>query len=380
MKRSLYSSLVLGAAVALGWFCGQAFERAFEEVPAHAESGRGQGGGVVVVSGNGDVNGDNGLDLSDAIYLLSHLFQGGDPPEPCPGGGGDCTAVEAALATCQADLLTCQLDLLACTGGVAEICNNNVDDDMDCDIDCADSECDTAENCLCDETGGADFLDCFGMYASQGAADAAWESSSAQIGVDVPRKELVFDLNPSALENQCISYDLQQADALGPGNFASSTAWVLRLSFRYSFLEFNESNQIFFGLSDMDKDTDHSSNQDWVGARIFAKTGGLIRSYDTDDTAPRAGADGQLELELLVDTDYYFELVRVNQQYTMKIFTDPDFTNGNIVDLGGNLGAQANLRYIKFGNLHEPGVAIESGSQAGVIDNVTFWDGIASPP
>ena len=35
------------------------------------------------VSENGDVNGDNGLDLSDAIYLLSFLFQGG-PAEISP--------------------------------------------------------------------------------------------------------------------------------------------------------------------------------------------------------------------------------------------------------------------------------------------------------
>ena len=130
MKRSQCFSLVLGAAVALGWFVGQAFE----EVPAHAAGGPEQGQGSVTVSGNGDVNGDNGLDLSDAIYLLTHLFQGGPAPLPCPGGGGNCTAVEAALATCQADLL-------ACTGGVQEICNNGVDDDVDCDIDCADSDC-----------------------------------------------------------------------------------------------------------------------------------------------------------------------------------------------------------------------------------------------
>jgi hypothetical protein len=186
-----------------------------------------------------------------------------------------------------------EAELLACTGGVPEVCNNNVDDDMDCDTDCADSDCDTAENCLCDETGGADFLDCFGMYASQGAADAAWESpSSAQIGGNLTQEALGFDLNPSALENKSISYDLQQANALGPGNFASSTAWVLRLHFRYSFLEFNESNQIFFDLSDMDKDTHHSSPQDWVGMRLFAKTGGS--SAATTQTTRLPGPKGWL--------------------------------------------------------------------------------------
>jgi len=76
----------LGAAVALVWFFGQAFE----EVPAHADEAgareQGQGGGGV--SENGDVNGDGARDLSDAVYILTFLFQGGPEPLPCPGAAG----------------------------------------------------------------------------------------------------------------------------------------------------------------------------------------------------------------------------------------------------------------------------------------------------
>jgi hypothetical protein len=34
------------------------------------------------------VNGDNSVDLSDAVSLLSFLFQGGPPPVDCPAAGG----------------------------------------------------------------------------------------------------------------------------------------------------------------------------------------------------------------------------------------------------------------------------------------------------
>jgi hypothetical protein len=76
---------------------------------------QGQGAGI---SGNGDVNGDLATDLSDAIYLLAFLFQGGSMPEPCPPAGSQ------------------------------EVCNNGTDDDLDGDTDCADSDCTGDSSCM----------------------------------------------------------------------------------------------------------------------------------------------------------------------------------------------------------------------------------------
>jgi len=45
-------------------------------------------GGGAATSGNGDVNGDDSRDISDVIYLLAFLFQGGPAPVNCPAGGG----------------------------------------------------------------------------------------------------------------------------------------------------------------------------------------------------------------------------------------------------------------------------------------------------
>ena len=137
MKKFLIVGLFCGAFLAV-WFAG--------ESPV-AKSGRGQGGGVVIVSGNGDVNGDNGLDLSDAIYLLGHLFQGGPPPEPCP--------------------------LVAETA-----CSDGLDDDEDGDTDCDDSDCYQGANCPGNEDCG-DNVDNDG----DGATDCDdWDCSNSDLG------------------------------------------------------------------------------------------------------------------------------------------------------------------------------------------------------
>jgi len=154
--------LVLGAVVALGWFLVTGFDAG----PARADGrgARGQGGATL---GNGDVNGDNSLDLSDAIYLLSHLFQGGNAPVGCPGGGGGAVARGQGGATLgNGDVngdnsldLSDAIYLLShlfqggnapvpCPNlGPETVCNDNIDDDLDGATDCADSDCNSDPFC-----------------------------------------------------------------------------------------------------------------------------------------------------------------------------------------------------------------------------------------
>jgi hypothetical protein len=70
MRRTVVVAMVF---LAVGFLAG----RLCHQAPVSAE---GQGGGTP--SGNGDVNGDSSLNITDPIYLLQHLFQGGPPPVP----------------------------------------------------------------------------------------------------------------------------------------------------------------------------------------------------------------------------------------------------------------------------------------------------------
>ena len=63
-----------------------------------------------------------------------------------------------------------------------------------------------------------------------------------------------------------ISKDLQDSDALGSGNNASDTSWVLRATYTLSNLTSpsSASNQLFIGLSDQNHSTSGTSNQDGI--------------------------------------------------------------------------------------------------------------------
>jgi hypothetical protein len=96
---------------------------------------------------NGDDNGDGGIDLSDAIYKLAFLFQGGpDPVAACPNIGGPETS-----------------------------CNDNVDNDIDGDTDCADDDCVGTPSCT--ETSCNDSAD------NDGDGDTDCDDSDC-IGID----------------------------------------------------------------------------------------------------------------------------------------------------------------------------------------------------
>jgi hypothetical protein len=86
MKRVLTFSVVLLMGVVLGRFSDTGLVEA-----GLVEAAIGGGAGPVGAR-NGDVNGDQVVDLSDASHLLNWLFLGGPPLVSCPGappGGGD---------------------------------------------------------------------------------------------------------------------------------------------------------------------------------------------------------------------------------------------------------------------------------------------------
>ena len=79
------------------------------------------GGGVPV--GNGDVNGDGGIDISDAVYTLTWLYMGGDAPVPYESSKllERIVQLEADLAAETTDLAAKTTALEECSSGLSTV-------------------------------------------------------------------------------------------------------------------------------------------------------------------------------------------------------------------------------------------------------------------
>jgi len=91
MKRIVVFALVLNAAL-LG-------------VVAHQLVAIAGGGAVATV--NGDVNGDDRLNIADPVFMLNFLYSGGPPPVAFAGGpdhSADIAALQAQVAALSSDL------------------------------------------------------------------------------------------------------------------------------------------------------------------------------------------------------------------------------------------------------------------------------------
>jgi len=109
VKKMLVLSVVLNAAL-IAALCRT-------ESPANAETGLATSCPVIE---NGNVNGDQTLDLSDAVAILGNLFLGAPPPSPQFVADSNCvTALEEELATCKADLAALQAERDACVNDLS---------------------------------------------------------------------------------------------------------------------------------------------------------------------------------------------------------------------------------------------------------------------
>ncbi|MBI4605864.1 MAG: hypothetical protein HY721_28190 [Planctomycetes bacterium] len=100
--------------VSLAAFSGSLLAVLLVGIPLAVRAGPGGG----TASENGDTNGDGTLDISDAVYLLLHLFKGGPAPAACADSPELVRRVEALEQ--QAQQIGAMVDMLSTTVSAAK--------------------------------------------------------------------------------------------------------------------------------------------------------------------------------------------------------------------------------------------------------------------
>ena len=176
-----------------------------------------------------------------------------------------------------------------------------------------------------------------------------------------------------------ISKDLQDSDALGSGNNASDTSWVLRFTYTLSNLASpsSASNQLYIGLSDQNHSTSRSSAQDGIVFMILNDATSSLNLYRISyGDGSGLSSNFQDFAETVATGTKYIELKRTaTNEATCAIYSDATYET--LVELETFTIATSiiDLRYIAVKMRSSSAVG---GTFNGTIDDVEFYNAVTS--
>ena len=176
-----------------------------------------------------------------------------------------------------------------------------------------------------------------------------------------------------------ISKDLQDSDALGSGNNASDTSWVLRATYTLSNLTSpsSASNQLFIGLSDQNHSISGTSNQDGIVFYVLndaSSASNLFRISYGDGSS--LNSNSQDFAETVATGTRYIELKRTaTNEATCAIYSDATYETLVELETFTIPTSIIDLRYITVKMRSSSAVG---GTFNGTIDDVEFYNAVTS--
>ena len=211
-------------------------------------------------------------------------------------------------------------------------------------------------------------IDDFTTYATQGAADAKWVSANtAKSRVNITNDNIAFDFEDNVAGDTHIYKDR--------GSAISNTLWTLRFKINFSVSLVN--SRTWFGIAS--DTTSQAIVKDFIGV-LFHDTAGSAPSFKTADTdlaaLPTAG-DSTSAAPLALNTTYGVSISRTSATaYTVSVYSDANYQT-LIETISGTCASTTDtLRYISFYNRND---FDSTNNQVGTVDDVQFWNGVASP-
>ncbi|WP_428323650.1 hypothetical protein [Nitrosopumilus sp.] len=219
----------------------------------------------------------------------------------------------------------------------------------------------------------ATFEDDGTSYADQTAYDNAWTTSdTAKARGNPTDDDIDFTFRRLASDVDSISYDLQ--DVLGSGKFADNKKWTWRS--KINVTSYGIDTTILMHLSStQNADTDTSADR--LGLQFYFESGANTSFYeiDTDGAAYTIGSSSDTG-QAKATGNHYFEIIRDENDLKITWYSDSDYSIVVYSTTYTISGDPQNLRYLTFQNYNGNTGSLDL---VGIIDDVSFWDGISSP-
>jgi len=205
-------------------------------------------------------------------------------------------------------------------------------------------------------------------HTSNNSTVGDWTTNDyADVKVDGTNDYLSFSIHENATSER-ISYDLQNSNALGSGNNASSN-FVCRGEIYWSSITISNNLLMYIEVSDVGYSASTQTNLVGIG---FYPYGGYIRVREA--TSGTAQNDVQPSFTHSTSTTFFWEIIKNGTAYTCTIRSG-SHTGTTLATGTGATGDHTNLRYIRIRNR---GGDNESGVFNGYIDNIKFYNGVTS--
>ena len=223
-----------------------------------------------------------------------------------------------------------------------------------------------------------EFFDSTG-HTSDGTTVNGWYATDiSALKYDGDNDNMYFN---NAMDNtdDIMYYDLQNSNALGSGNFANATKWVVRMKINITTSSGTgaNGNQFSIGLSSAVGITD---TYDFMGIHIVQNhnsAGDIVCNATVNNGYPQnQGTSGNrlgaTSIDMASSSDWWLEIKRDGDDCTCILYED-EFT-GTSYTKTNTVTNISNLRYIFFRPQKDSAGATFTGS----IDNIVVYDGVSS--
>ena len=181
--------------------------------------------------------------------------------------------------------------------------------------------------------------------------DKGWVSDTSDWTYNATGDYIDFAYVRRQLTSQKIYIDMQDADYLGSGNNLSDTKWVTRFKVRSGAESSTGNVMLYIGFSNNLGDSG-ATQQTACFQFNFSPTENMMacavsrNNFETTGTPDRVNSNVYTSGNLPFSTDFYIQMVRDGDTFTMKAYSDEYVTQVGVTATATVTGISA-LRYIK---------------------------------